>query len=101
MSANRKAMFLVKSSAMSGEPYKTGEQIATSGVYRVTHSGHRLPHEVTLLRGERFPKCQQCSNAVTFKLLRAAQEITRGEKSLTFNVALYEIPALDDDDIAV
>jgi len=94
-------MFLVKSSAMSAGCYKTGEEIPTSGVYRVTHSEHRLPHEVMLLRGEKFPKCQACSDAVAFRLLRAAKEISRDEKSLIFNVALYEIPVLDDDDMAV
>lgn len=101
MGVHRKAMFLVKSFAMSGGRYKTGEEIPASGVYHVTHSAHRLPHEVMLLRGERFPKCQACSDAVGFRLLRAAQETTRGEKRLTFNVALYEIPVLDDDDMAV
>jgi len=54
-----------------------------------------------LLRGEKFPKCQACSDAVAFRLLRAAKEITGGEKCFTFNVALYEIPVLDDDDMAV
>lgn len=101
MSNHRRAMFLVKSSAMSGGRYKTGEEIPSSGVYRVTHSAHRLPHEVMLLRGEKFPKCQACSDPVAFRLLRAAKETTRGEKRLTFNVALYEIPVLDDDDMAV
>jgi hypothetical protein len=101
MRANRKAMFLVKSSTMPGGRYKTGEEIPASGVYRVTHSAHRLPHEVMLLRGERFPKCQQCSDTVAFKLLRAAKEITREEKRLTFNVTLYELPVLEDDDVAV
>ena len=101
MGAHRKAMLLVKSSAMSGGRYKTGEEIPVSGIYHVTHSAHRLPHEVMLLRGEKFPKCQACSDAVAFRLLRAAKEITGGEKRLTFNVALYEIPVLDDDDMAV
>ena len=86
---------------MPGELYKTGEEIPASGVYRVTHSAHRLPHEVMLLRGERFPKCQQCSDTVTFRLLRTVQEITRQEKCLIFNVTLYELPVLDDDDMAV
>jgi hypothetical protein len=94
-------MFLVKSPAMSGGRYKTGEEIPASGVYRVAHSAHRLPHEVMLLRGERFPKCQLCSGSVTFRLLRAAKETTRDEKCLTFSVALYELPVLDDDDRAV
>jgi hypothetical protein len=101
MSNHRRTMFLVKSSAMPAGCYKTGEEIPTSGVYRITHSEHRLPHEVMLLRGERFPRCQRCQDTVEFRLLRAAKETSRDEKSLLFNVALYEIPVLDDDDMAV
>jgi hypothetical protein len=97
MSNHRRAMFLVKSSTMPGGCYKTGEEIPASGVYCVTHLAHRLPHEVMLLKGEKFPRCQRCSDTVSFKLLQAAKESTRGEKSLAFSVALYEIPVLDDD----
>ena len=55
---------------MSRGRFKTGTNIPASGIYSVHHLAHRLPHEVTLLRGETFPKCQKCADAVTFKLVR-------------------------------
>jgi hypothetical protein len=75
--------------------FKTGAVIPASGIYQVIHSAHRLPHEVTLLRGETFPKCQKCANAVTFKLVRALsyQTVIR---ELPWRLTLYELPVLDD-----
>ena|SRR5579864_991872 len=95
MGNHRKSIFLVKSSAMLRGKFKTGAIIPTSGIYQVIHSAHRLPHEVTLLRGETFPKCQKCANAVTFKLVRelSYQAVIR---ELPWRVTLYELPALDD-----
>ena len=46
------------------ETYKTGETVPHSGIYRVKHSEHRLPHEVTLLRANTFPPSSKCGNNV-------------------------------------
>lgn len=75
--------------------FKTGAVIPASGIYHVTHSAHRLPDEVTLLRGETFPKCQKCADAVTFKLVRelSYQAVIR---ELPWRLALYELPVIDD-----
>lgn len=89
-------MFLVKSPAVHGGRFKTGGIIPDSGIYQVNHSAHRLPHEITLIRSEKFPKCQKCAEAVTFKLLRSVKETSRDESAVLFNVALYELPVLDD-----
>lgn len=95
MRNSRKPIFLVHSSAVSGGRFKTGTVIPDSGIYRVLHSAHRLPHEVTLLKGETFPKCQKCADAVNFELVRALsyQTVVR---ELPWRVALYELPVLDD-----
>jgi len=76
--------------------FKTGTVIPKNGIYRVTHSAHRLPHEVTLLKGEKFPKCQKCSDAVAFKLIRVLDE-TQVTREFSWRVTLYELPALADD----
>ena len=68
--------------------YNTGWRIPRSGIYRVLHSEHRLPHDVTLLDGEYFPRCAQCGNDVQFELLRAAPGIKDGD----FHVVVYELP---------
>lgn len=80
---------------MSGGRFKTGTVIPASGIYRVIHSAHRLPHEVTLLKGETFPKCQKCADDVTFKLLRALQYQTI-VREFEWRVTLYELPVVED-----
>jgi hypothetical protein len=87
---------LVNSSAMPGERFKTGAVIPDSGIYRVTHSAHRLPHEVTLLKGETFPKCQKCAEAVTFQMIRVVK-YTKDIRELSWHVVLYELPVLAED----
>ena len=72
------------------ETYKTGETVPNSGIYRVSHNEHRLPHEVTLLRANSFPPCSRCGNNVTYKLLRA---VTVDRFSITLNA----IPPLPDE----
>ncbi len=60
-----------------------------SGVYRVAHTQHRLPHEVVVLRGDRFPRCAKCNGAVSFELFYSAP----------FVVSTYKnaLPVLDYD----
>lgn len=72
--------------------HRTGLEIQQTGIYRVHHDNHRLPHEVTLLRGESFPRCSQCGSAVEFELLKAAPEI---DGAGGFRVVLYELPSED------
>ncbi len=48
-----------------------GQIVPESGVYRVTHEATHVeeaPHEVTYIRGHRFPDCPRCS-AISFELL--------------------------------
>src|SRR4051812_19136021 len=71
------------------ETYKTGETVPHSGIYRVKHSEHRLPHEVTLLRANTFPPCSKCGNNVAYQLLRAVTVDS-------FAVTLNALPELSD-----
>jgi hypothetical protein len=73
--------------------YRTGQSIPTSGIYRVEHQQHRAPHEVTLLRGEEFPRCARCGDRVEFELVKAAPDLA----NRPFAIHLYEIPDLDTD----
>src|SRR5579859_6055896 len=57
------------SSRWLGRHFASGKRIPESGIYRVSHTQHRLPHAVTLLKGEHFPVCLQCQEAVHFELL--------------------------------
>jgi hypothetical protein len=74
--------------------YKSAETIPESGIYRVIHAQHRLPHEVTLIKGQTFPPCAKCHDEVRFQLVRempAAWE-RRG------SVSLYELPVLGEEE---
>jgi hypothetical protein len=73
--------------------FETGSLIPESGTYRVVHAAHRLPSEVSLVRGEKFPRCAKCSDRVIFQLIRA-----NSEKFHYQPMALYELPVLDENE---
>jgi hypothetical protein len=97
MSTAKRKLRLV-SSRLSMPKAKTqfscGDKIPESGIYRVVHRDHRLPHEVTLLRDQIFPKCTKCEQSVYFELVRSAPDITLAP----FKVALYALPTTDDEE---
>jgi len=79
--------------------FQTGEVIPQSGIYRVRHRKHRLPHEVTLLRDQEFPRCAKCQNAVTFELLWAARVETDVTTDESVRIYLYELPVFEEDQL--
>ena len=99
MAAKRPELFLVKPAPgkMAKRPtFRTDDIVPQSGVYKVSHRKHRLPHEVSLLRDQQFPRCAQCQNAVIFELLKAVTDETEAEISSP-RICLYELPVLEDD----
>ena len=42
--------------------FHPGASVPESGIYRITHNARRInaEHEVTVIRGRRFPNCRQC-----------------------------------------
>jgi hypothetical protein len=42
--------------------FHPGETVPESGIYWVTHSARHITaeHEVTVIKGRRFPTCRQC-----------------------------------------
>ena len=81
-----------RSSRWLGKHFASGKRIRESGIYRVRHAEHRLPHEVTLLKGEEFPVCLQCQGAVDFELLRPVPEI---HEMTGFLVRLHALPEVE------
>ena len=75
--------------------HQTGQEVPQSGIYQVKHDAHRLPHEVVLLAGNKFPRCGKCARAVEFELVKAAPYMTART-----NVIVHEMSAKDraDDD---
>src|SRR4051812_42688304 len=74
--------------------FSTGEQILTSGIYRVIHAAHRLPHECTLIQGQVFPRCAKCGDLVEFECVATAPHWKSGP---TRTINLHELPELPQD----
>jgi hypothetical protein len=82
----------------AGPVFATGSVIPEGGIYRVIHARHRLPHEVTLVKGQQFPRCSKCKSEVVFELVHPAPSI---EADHSFRIVLYELPVLEDDAPAI
>jgi hypothetical protein len=63
-------------SASSSDLESPGELARVSGIYKAIHVKHRPDHEVLVIRGEEFPCCRECRNAVSFRLVAAVEHIT-------------------------
>jgi DNA-binding NarL/FixJ family response regulator len=81
------------SPALGSVRYGTGQAIPESGIYTVFHEQHRLPHAVTLLEGETFPRCAKCGDLVEFVLDRSAPY---APSAAQFPVRLFALPDLDE-----
>lgn len=79
---------------MASEPeqFATGATVPASGIYAVAHIPHRLTDEVALFKGEIFPKCGRCAQAVYFVMMRVFSGLDAIEK-LSYRVPLYELEA--------
>jgi hypothetical protein len=75
--------------------FSSGKKVSSSGIYRVSHQRHRLPHEVTLMAGDVFPPCARCGDHVRFALIR---EVPDQLARLGGKRNLYSLPVLSDDD---
>ena len=80
---------------MKKNTFSTDQTVPHSGIYRVIHAGHRLPHEVTLIAGEVFPRCSKCKDAVQFEPIRQAS-LAQADKS--FKIVVYELPVVEEED---
>jgi len=65
--------------------FRTGQRVRASGVYRVSHARHHLPREVTLLRGQVFPRCAECRVPVLFTQGRIIKELKERRGKIILN----------------
>jgi hypothetical protein len=73
---------------------RTGSPVFKSGIYKVYHSPHTLPSEVTLASDQPFPQCERCAVPVEFEFVRSTPDADE------FKMTLNELPASDSDEIA-
>ena len=78
------------------EHFMTGTTVPSSAIYLVEHAPHRLASEVALFKGETFPRCGRCSEAVYFRMARVFHGLDAIEK-LSYRVPLYELEATDGE----
>jgi hypothetical protein len=59
------------------QEFKPGQIVPQSGVYKITHDPLHadMPHEVTVIKGRRFPTCRHCKG-ITFELAHAAKHVS-------------------------
>jgi len=55
---------------MERETFRPGEKAPESGIYRVLHHAHRMPHDVTVEQGTVFPHCLRCGERARFVYLQ-------------------------------
>jgi hypothetical protein len=63
--------------------------VPISGVYTVIHVAHRPQHETIAIRGEEFPSCRICKDAVRFCVAKVTPHMTHD-----FDLAGPHFPAL-------
>lgn len=57
--------------------HKPGEAVLVSGIYRVVHDkNHAAEHDITAVKGEKFPPCRGCGAGVRFKIRYAADHLS-------------------------
>jgi len=59
----------------SSSRFVPGAVAPRSGVYRVHHYAHRMPHFVIVTAGTVLPKCKRCGEKVRFVPMVAAEPI--------------------------
>ena len=57
----------------SSSRFAPGTVAPRSGVYRVHHYAHRMPHVVIVIAGTVLPKCKRCGDKVRFVPMIAAE----------------------------
>jgi YjzC-like protein len=56
--------------------FRPGETVPSSGIYTVIHDiQHTLTHEVTCIKGKKFPPCRECGPHPRFKLKQPAHHV--------------------------
>ncbi|MGO9135296.1 MAG: hypothetical protein ACLP8A_14795 [Methylovirgula sp.] len=58
---------------------KKGEPCTTTGIYKAIHDkDHKQPHEVKMVKGHKFPPCNQCNDGgPTYELVREDPNLIR------------------------
>jgi hypothetical protein len=64
-----------KSNIPQATTYYASQKVPQTGLYRVFHYQHRLPHDAVIRKGEIFPACDKCGKRVMFALSSTAEPL--------------------------
>ena len=73
------------------QEYRPGEIVPQSGIYTITHDpAHAdMPHEITVIKGRRFPTCRHCKgislSLPTRRSMSASHRITTPPETTATN----------------
>lgn len=58
------------------QEFHPGQIVPESGIYKITHDTQRAAseHEVTVIKGRRFPTCRHCKG-ISFELMHKAKHV--------------------------
>jgi len=59
--------------------YRSGQQVPQTGLFRVVHYQHRLPHNAVMRKDDRFPLCNKCGHRVAFSLSETVHALNADE----------------------
>ena len=59
--------------------YRSGQRVPQTGLYRVIHYQHRLPHNAVMTEDDLFPQCNKCGLRVAFTLSQTANSLSDDE----------------------
>jgi hypothetical protein len=55
--------------------FRAQQKVPQTGLYRVFHYQHRMPHDVVMKQGELFPTCNKCGEHVLFRFSNSAEPL--------------------------
>jgi len=66
--------FELMHAAKHAQEFRPGQIVPESGIYRISHDVQHAAdeHEITVIKGRRFPTCRHCQGA-SFELMHAAK----------------------------
>ena len=62
------------------QEYRPSDIVPESDIYTITHDPvhAEMPHEVTVIKGRRFPTCRHCKG-ISFQLAHAPKNVSEAE----------------------
>jgi hypothetical protein len=71
----RKILNIAEPATAALNESESGDEVLMSGLYQLEHAAGHVPAESVFIKGELFPECSRCAEAIHFKLLMGAPSL--------------------------